>query len=483
MVAPALDRQQVRLDRLRDELVADLEPLIRPLDEEAVVDRLDDAGAEVRVEHAVAASRAGRRARRQALDEPLEGRRDGRQLATVQRPAGRGEEPQDAPALRRAAGQAREDQLVERRAERQAGQLAAGGEDLLGDQRVAAGALGDEQQRRGGRALALDLGDELGEVEPVERAELQLGRRVRGAGDRGELRLERVAARDAGRGRRSGRRHTRAGRATRARNVARLRVPASAWWRSSRTSRIGWRSPARSSRPWIASPIQALRRSGAIDVAAGVPNLAREPRRDRRAAAARSARRPEPTARRSSPSSSDSSHGREALDDRAVGGAAAGRHGGAADDLERRLSRPTRRTASVTSRLDADAAAPGHEEARAAALGGGLERDREVRELPLAPHEPLAAEPRGHGPIVPHGLHASRLPFRGDDRPTPSVADAGDADRAPTLPGDRAAVARPQLPRGLVGEHDLDLRLAHHADGAAVRGDPRPRRRARSRSR
>ena len=184
MVAPALDRQEVVLDRLRDELVADLEAPVRPLDEEAVVDRLHDAGPQVRVEHAVAAARPRRRSRRQALDEPLERRRDRGELAAVERPAGRREEPEDAPALRGAAGEAREDELFERRAEGQAGQLAAGGEDLLGDQRVAAGALGDEEQGRGGRALALDLGDELGEVEPVERAELQLCWRVRRAGDR-----------------------------------------------------------------------------------------------------------------------------------------------------------------------------------------------------------------------------------------------------------------------------------------------------------
>ena len=43
-------------------------------------------------------------------------------------------------------------------------------------------------------------------------------------------------------------------------------------------------------------------------------------------------------------------------------------------------------------------------------------------------------------------------------------------------------LARPQLRRGLVGEHDLALRVAHHADRPAVRGDPRPRRRAGRRS-
>ena len=122
----------------------------------------------------------------------------------------------------------------------------------------------------------------------------------------------------------------RAGRATRARNVARPRVPASAWWRSSRTSRIGWRSPARSSRPWIASPIQALRRSGAIDSRRACRiSLASRGATAGRSRAMGSA--PDPTAARSSASSSDVEPRREALDDRSVRGAAAGRHGGAPD--------------------------------------------------------------------------------------------------------------------------------------------------------
>src|SRR6185437_1171907 len=120
-------------------------------------------------------SRSRRGAGREAVDEALECRRDDRKLASVEGAPGRGHEPERAAALARAAGEPGQDELVERRPERDPGQLAAGGEDLLGDERVAAGALGNKQQCGRSRALALDLGHELGKVEAVERAELEAG--------------------------------------------------------------------------------------------------------------------------------------------------------------------------------------------------------------------------------------------------------------------------------------------------------------------
>ena len=145
-----------------------------------MIERLHDAGTQVRIEHAVAA------ARRRLVDRGgSPSTRPSNVAATAAssprssgRPAGASSRS-DAPALGRAAGEAREDELLERGAERDAGQLAPGGEHLLGDERVAARSLRDEQQRGGGRALALDLGDELGEVEPVERPELESRRRIR----------------------------------------------------------------------------------------------------------------------------------------------------------------------------------------------------------------------------------------------------------------------------------------------------------------
>ncbi len=197
-------------------------------------------------------------------------------------------------------------------------------------------------------------------------------------------------------------RQRRAGRATRARNVARLRVPASARWRSSRTSSTGRCSPARSSRPWMASAIQAARRSGAIEFAAGVPDLAGKPGGDR---GKEPRDRLGPDAGRSLELALGHrvEPGAEALDDGAVGGAIAGWHGCAADDLERRLDPADASRDLRDQSTRPHAAPPRQENPWRAPLRRGLEGDRKVRELPLPSDEALADVPRGHGPIVPHG--------------------------------------------------------------------------------
>ena len=66
MVARTGDRQEVALDGRPDELVAEPDPSV-PLDEEAMLDRLGDAGGELAVEGAVRALRPGDRARRGAI--------------------------------------------------------------------------------------------------------------------------------------------------------------------------------------------------------------------------------------------------------------------------------------------------------------------------------------------------------------------------------------------------------------------------------
>ena len=127
---------------------------------------------------------------------------------------------------------------------------------------------------------------------------------------------------------------------------------------------------------------------------------------------------------------------REALDDRAVGGAAARRHGGAPDHLERLAQ-----AADAAHRLghqaaNARSAAAGQQQSRAPPVGGSLERHGEMRQLSLAPDEPLAAEPRGHEPIVPHGTSGLTL-----DRVTDTCDPGGAADpRRPDAP--RRAAAR-----------------------------------------
>ena len=360
----------------RDELVSELQAVVRPLDEETAVDRLHDAGPQVRVEDAVAPARPRRRPRRQAIDEPLERRRDGRELAPIERPTGRCQEPQDAPALRGAQGQARVDELFERRAEGQAGQLPARGEDLLRDERVAAGPLGHEEEGRGGRALALDLGDELGQVEPVERAELELGRRVGRAGDRRQLREERMAAREAVRAvghheaQPGGPRHAREERRQPpGPGVGVVEVL------EDEQDRPALPCPLEQALDRLADPgAAALRRDR---LATGVPNLAREARRDgwqepRDRLGAGSRGGPQlVVAEAGEP-------GAEALDDRPERGTVPGRDGGAPDHLEWLWEPADAPDRLADEPAHADATAPRDEQARAATVGGGLERDGEV---------------------------------------------------------------------------------------------------------
>ena len=98
-----------------------------------------------------------------------------------------------APAFRRPLGEPGHDQLLERAGQRRTGELATGGQELLGDERVAPRSLGHQKQDRGRRALALDRLDELGELVPIEWLERQLGRRIGPVGHLGQRRPERMA--------------------------------------------------------------------------------------------------------------------------------------------------------------------------------------------------------------------------------------------------------------------------------------------------
>src|SRR5438552_8110797 len=138
-----------------------------------MIECLDHACPQVGVEDAIAPPRLRGGARGEPVDEALEGLSDRRELPAMERAPRRREEAQHAPALRCPARETRQDELLEAGAERDAGQLPSRRENLLGDERIAAGAFGHEQEGRRGGALALDLRDELSEVESVERAELQ----------------------------------------------------------------------------------------------------------------------------------------------------------------------------------------------------------------------------------------------------------------------------------------------------------------------
>jgi MFS family permease len=131
-------------------------------------------------------------------------------------------------------------------------------------------------------------------------------------------------------------------------------------------------------------------------LAPGVRDLTGEPRRD-----ARQQPRERLGAGADGPLQLALAHGgepgREALDDRSVRGPALCRHGGAAHHLERLAEPPDPPDRLADEPAHADAAPAGDEQPRAPPLGGGLQRDGEMRQLPLAPHETLAAESGGHG--------------------------------------------------------------------------------------
>ena len=137
-------------------------------------ERLRAAGPQVGVE------RRRRRARGPVTERgggpvgvDLERRGDRRQLVRAQRPVGQRQQAQDAAALRRADREAGDDQLVEGAGQRRARQLAARGQELLGDQRQAARSFGDEEQQAGRRPFALDPLDQRGQLVAVERRQCQ----------------------------------------------------------------------------------------------------------------------------------------------------------------------------------------------------------------------------------------------------------------------------------------------------------------------
>ena len=117
----------------------------------------------------------------------VESRRDGRQPVAVDRAAGKGEDPRDAPAFRGPGRHPRDDKLVERAGQRRIGELPAGRQQLLGDQRQPSRPFGDQQKQARRRALALDPLDQCGQLVAVERQ--------RGRSDRAGAGPDSIAAR------------------------------------------------------------------------------------------------------------------------------------------------------------------------------------------------------------------------------------------------------------------------------------------------
>ena len=176
MVARPGDRQQVARHGAPDRGVPERDG-VAGLDQEPVRQRLAAARPQVGVEHAIALARSGHRAWRGAGRVDLERGGDRRQLGRP--PSGRSasdNQAQDPAAFLGADREAGDDQLVERAGQRGARQLAAGGEQLLGDERQAAGPFGDEEQQAGRRPFALDPLDQRGQLVAIERRQRQAAR-------------------------------------------------------------------------------------------------------------------------------------------------------------------------------------------------------------------------------------------------------------------------------------------------------------------
>ena len=108
-------------------------------------------------------------ARREAVRGRLEGAGDVGELVAGDGTAGEREQPQEAPAFGAAAGQAGDHEIVEGAGQARVGDLAAGREQLLGDERQAARPIGHEDEGGARRALPFDRLDEVRELGPFER--------------------------------------------------------------------------------------------------------------------------------------------------------------------------------------------------------------------------------------------------------------------------------------------------------------------------
>ena len=222
-------------------------------------------GPQVGVEHAVAGARPGHGTRRGPVGVDLERGGDRGQLVRPERPVGKRQQAQD-PAALRASGSPRRAMTSSSNEPRQRGarQLAAGGQQLLGDERKAAGSFGDEEEQAGRRPFALDR--------PRSGRPARRDRAAAASGDPAHAARPRSTRGRRSTGRRGRRRRadaspmiaSRCSRAIRARNVISARVAASARCRSSMTSTTGCCSPIRPSSPRIAleGPCLATFRGG-----------------------------------------------------------------------------------------------------------------------------------------------------------------------------------------------------------------------------
>ena len=138
--------QHVALHGSPDRFVAEAD-LPVSLDDEAMLERFGQSRAQVRVEDAVAVTRARARARRGTLALGFERRGDLGKLLWRQGPTGRCQQAQHAAAFGRANGRAGHDQVVEGIGQRRRRQLAPSREQLFDHQRNPTGTLDDQESR------------------------------------------------------------------------------------------------------------------------------------------------------------------------------------------------------------------------------------------------------------------------------------------------------------------------------------------------
>ncbi len=359
------------------------------------------AGPQVGVECAGAGPRAGHRTRHGPVGVGLEGRGDGGELLAGERPLGQRHEAQRPAGIRRdrIASRAMISSSNEPLSDAD-GELAAGRQQLLGDERQAARALGDEQQQAGRGALALDALDQGRQLVAVERRQEDPfgGRAGRSRWRRGRPSTDRRA-----RPCRAGACPTMArrwSREIRARNVTKARVAASARWRSSRTSTTGRRSPSRPSRPRM--PFERPRLASFRGRAAAAPRGPPGDVEDRREVGqqpddlgcGRSEQVGEVVERQGAQGRTDGPH------DRSVGFVRAGGPGRRAQDGHRLAERMHPDDGLVDETGHADTGGPIEQDRPRAATRGVVESSGEARERVVTTHEARARVAGGHGGIL-----------------------------------------------------------------------------------